>query len=119
MNHARILDLVGFNANLQLAHWQADTVTNEHRALGDLYDALAGMVDTLAEVVMGKDGSNDFDDAQLVLKARMDLGGLLEEGQKIITEARAELALPQDEDLANILADMSAAICKARYLLKV
>jgi hypothetical protein len=46
--------LVAYNGSLQIAHWMANTVTNEHKALGDLYESMVGFVDEFAEVYMGK-----------------------------------------------------------------
>ena len=50
-----IARLVAYNGSLQIAHWRADTITNEHKALGDLYDTMVEKTDDFAEVFMGKE----------------------------------------------------------------
>ena len=119
MNSAKFIELLGWNDNLKVAHWQADTVTNAHKALGDLYDAIAGFTDDLAETAMGKVGSRDFAPAMVAITPSVDHASLLSDGLEVLAECRAELTPGVDDDLLNILADMSAAINKAKYLLKL
>lgn len=104
--------MMGFNTALQMSHWQADTVTNEHKALGDLYGALVGLLDEFAEVYMGRYGALEFQKIQ-VEKLKKPCS----EGLEIVEELKEEL----DEDqigLENIVADMEIALLKAKYLLK-
>lgn len=119
LSRKNIVDLMGFAANLRVAHWQADTVTNTHKTLGDLYEAIDGLTDDLAEMAMGKDGSVEFPEANLVLKPGVSLAELLQAGLNVLSNARAECVPGVDDDLLNTLADMSAAINRAKYLLKV
>ena len=120
MNHEHITSLIAFNANLQLAHWQADTVTNEHRTLGDLYDRMTELTDDLAEVCLGKDGNRDFPPGEVIqLTVNAKLPILLGAGLSLLKDMRAELTAGDDDDLLNIIAEMSSAINKSRYLLKI
>lgn len=119
MNSSHITALMALNANLQIAHWQADTYGNTHKAIGDLYGSLTGLLDDLAEVHMGKTGSTTFPEGEVIeLRAEPDIGILLREGLEILNELRASLKQGEDDDLLNIVADMSAAVNKAKYLLK-
>ncbi len=119
MNTIRFIELLGWLDNVKVAHWQADTVTNTHRALGDLYDAAAGLVDDLAELAMGKSGSREFVSQQVLVIPNVGLAELLAEGLEIVAECRTECAAGVDDDLLNNLADISATINKAKYLLKL
>lgn len=108
-------DLVMYNAALQIAHWQADTITNEHKVLGDLYETMTGFTDTLAEIYMGKDQVIKFisdmvlEDVSIAPCAK---------GLEIIDELRQYCVQGEDDDMLNTIADMSAALNKAKYLLK-
>lgn len=120
MNHAHLTSLLALVANLHIAHWKADTYGNTHRVLGDLYSGLDDLTDQLAECAMGKDGSIDFPRNEAVQFNFTDnAADLLAEAAEIFSEIRAELSTPNDDDLLNIVAEMSAAINKAKYLLKV
>lgn len=104
--------MMAYNTALQMAHWQADTVTNEHKALGDLYEALVGLLDQFAEVYMGCYGVLEFQKMQVEKLKRPCSEGLM-----IVEELKSEI----DEDdigLENIVADMEIALNKAKYLLK-
>jgi DNA-binding ferritin-like protein len=118
MNSKHILNFVAFNANLQIAHWQADTKLNTHKALGDLYDEMIDLTDKLAEVNAGKIGNTDFDGAEMNLTPGVAIKELLAEGMSNVAAARAELTTGIDDDLMNILADMSTAINRALYFIK-
>ena len=119
MNSDNILSLVGFNANVQLAHWQADTKTNTHEALGKLYEGMVALTDDLAEISLGKNGNREFQIHQIVLTPNTDLSGLIQLGLSILEDIRAELKVGIDDDLLNIVADMSAIINKTKYLLEL
>lgn len=108
-----ICDLVAYNASLNIAHWRADTKSNEHNALGSLYDALVGETDKFAEIYMGKYGVVSFSTCELT-----DIKDAPAEGLKIVEELQSHFKAGEDDDLLNSLADMSAALNKAAYLLK-
>jgi len=107
--------LVAYNGSLQIAHWLADTVTNEHKALGDLYESMTGLVDTFAETYMGKYGMVTFpDDCEI-----SDITDApCSEGLDLVKDLQDNFKAGEDDDLLNILADMSTALHKAKYLLK-
>jgi hypothetical protein len=105
--------LVAYNGSLQIAHWMADTKSNEHKTLGDLYDSMIELTDKFSEVYMGKFGVITFPDdcnVEDITKAPIAVGlDIVSEGQK---------EYKKEEDLMNILADMESALNKAKYLLK-
>ncbi len=114
-----IPELVAYNANVRLAHWQADSVGNAHRTLGDLYGALDGLTDDLAELVLGKAGTRALPGATLELVSGYDTGRLIGDGLGTVAELREAMEPGVDDDALNVLADMSAALNKAKYLLRV
>lgn len=118
MSHLKdpIGELNAYTASLRLAHWKANTVTNEHKTLGDLYDTMSDLVDSFAETYMGRYGSETFD---IPPKPIIDISDApVAEGCEIVEGLIAELKAGQDDDLINIAADMQGALNKARYLLK-
>lgn len=119
MKSAHVISLLAFNANLQLAHWQADTVTNAHETLGELYDAVQSLTDELAEVNAGKENSTVFQREAIQLMPNVGHATLLATGLTICADIEAELDPVKDSDLANIVADIKRAINRARYKLKV
>lgn len=116
--HTLILELAGDNARLQLAHWRADTKTNEHEALGNLYEAIAGLVDRLAEVSMGADDNRNFASVDVTLDPDTEPKDLLDSmkstGDKLVAKAKAD----GSEDLQNIAADVVENINRTLYKLQ-
>jgi hypothetical protein len=105
--------LVAYNGSLLMAHWAADTVTNEHKALGDLYDSMVELTDSFAEVYMGKCGVVEPTEQTITV-----LSNPTEEGLSLVEDLLSNFTEGEDDDLINILADMQAALHKAQYLLK-
>lgn len=110
-----IAKLVAYNGSLQMAHWLADTVTNEHKALGDLYESMVGLVDDFAEVYMGSYGMVTFPKDAVICDITEAPAS---EGIELVEELKTYFKAGADDDLINILADMSSALHKAMYLLK-
>ena len=117
--NAIILRLVAFQTNLLLAHWQADTLTNTHKVLGDLYETVSGKVDALAEVSMGKDNDREFPEEAFEVAPNMPLNELLMFGMGVLASFRATCTPGEDDDLLNISADISAAVNRTRYFLRI
>lgn len=117
MNATNIISLLAFNANLQLAHWQADTLTSAHETLGKLYLELGELTDSLAEVYFAKSGNTNFEPAEINLVPNATHADLIATGLKIVGEIESSL-VEADTDLANIAADIRIAINRAKYLLK-
>lgn len=116
---AHITELVTFAANVQISHWEADTLTSAHETLGKLYSRLIAEVDTLAELYMGKTENRTGFAATVNLADNADLADLLDSGLDIVNRARTGTVAGKDDDILNVLADISAAINHTRYLLRV
>ena len=109
-------ELAAMVTNVQLAHWAANTQTNEHEALGQLYSDLAALVDTFVETYAGKTG--ELPSGVAVVQVETDLGALIDQSLETVEQVKAEFSVGDDDDLLNILADIEAAWNKTRYLLK-
>lgn len=117
MKKQLLLSLVSVNVNLRLAHWQADTITNAHRVLGDLYEDMDELIDELVEVVIGKDLDVSFPELSINLVPNAAPKDLLAVGLATVRSLR--VPFNADEDVLNLLADMEGKINRAKYLLKV
>lgn len=115
-----LVRMMGFHATVWLSHWKASTATNEHKALGDLYESWGDQLDGLAELCMGKarDRSMPENDT-LRVGATEDYAELIDEGIRMVASMRSECTPLEDDDVLNVLADMSHALNKAAYLLEI
>ena len=108
---------LGYLSHIRTFHWNADTKTNEHNALGKLYDQLDELLDTYVETYIGKCGGKVTDD-DLDSCGCTDNGELVDYGCQLVDESRVNFEAGDDDDMLNILADMETALNKARYFLK-
>ena len=115
----QIAELLAFKTNVQLAHWQADSRTNDHATLGKLYEQLDEQVDLYTETVLGKAGTREIEASNIVLTAKADYSELLKAGLDTVAAACAEFKQGEDDDVRNILADITGAINHAKYLLNL
>lgn len=116
--NALAVELAGLNANLQLEHWKADTNTNTHKALGDLYDNMINLIDEFAEVSMGFKGTRRMPSQTLTLAATGNPKALLRKikdvAERIVENAKTAKA----DDLQNLGADILAAVNRTLYKLQ-
>jgi hypothetical protein len=109
-----ILTLLHSITNTHILHWQAPTLS-EHQALGDFYDGLSDLVDTLAESMMGK--------YQTMLTFPTTYHGPAATGLEELTTlgeyfAQGRQDLPQDSEIQNICDEIAALIDQTTYKLK-
>ncbi len=112
-----IIKLLGQLPTLRVAHWQASTKTNEHKALGDLYESLDGMIDDFVETLMGLEGSRNLESQKFTIEARNSFTDVVKAVRGLINTLVSETK--DDADLNNIAADMRQAVNKACYLLEI
>ena len=96
---------------LRVAHWNADTSTTEHEALGELYDSWEDGMDQLVEAMCGKRGCK-------VAEESLGNSELAEQALAALAGVKVGLDCEADADLCNIVADMENSVNKGRYLLK-
>jgi len=108
---------LGFDSSLRVAHWNANTATNEHKAIGELYSSMSDLIDDYAEICLGKHGGK-VTAPEFTKAPTDDNAAMIQAGSDCVAKERATLKQGVDDDLLNILADMDTALNKARYLLK-
>jgi DNA-binding ferritin-like protein len=107
--------LLAYVSNVHVAHWLANTVTNEHKVLGDVYDGMEGLTDDFAEVYMGKYGVISFPEDG---KIEDITAAPITKGLEIVAHVQSMFEAGTDDDLLNIIADMMSLLNKSKYLLK-
>lgn len=116
-----LVELIGYHASVWMSHWAAPTQTNEHKALGDLYESIGDLLDDLAELTMGKLRSLEIPEKyQLTVGSTSDnYTPLIDRGLELVKQYRALCRQGEDDDVLNLLADMSHALNKASYMLQL
>lgn len=109
-----ILTLLHSVTNTHILHWQATTLS-EHQALGDFYDGLSDLLDTLVESMQGK--------YQTILQFPTTYHGPSATGLEELTAlgeyfAQGRNDLPQDSEIQNLCDEIAALIDQTTYKLK-
>ncbi len=111
-----VTSLLSLQASLQVAHWNASTLLNDHEALGELYDAIAELSDKFVEAYCG--AKHEWVKVGELHSCGSTLTEVLDCGIEAVKSLRSGLSEESDASLLNILADMDGAINKARFILK-
>lgn len=112
-----IVRILGLLPTLRVAHWQASTKTNEHKALGDFYEALDGLVDDFTETLMGLEGDRSLPAQKTSIETDNAFIGVVKELRSLINTLVGDTS--GEADLNNIAADMRQAVNKVCYLLEI
>lgn len=111
----RIVSLLFALSNLKIAHWQAPTKTNEHRALGDLYDTASDLLDTLTEKLIGNTKDRGFPESTGRIGGQDGYTKLVDEIRTLVTGLYDDLK--DKPGLSNIAQDLVAAVDNADFFL--
>jgi len=99
--------------NTHFFHWSTGSYA-QHKALGNYYDKIVELVDTLAESYMGKYGK--LTTFPSVYHQPKDPIKYMESLQNFVADARQDL--PQDSELQNIIDEIADLINSTTYKLK-
>jgi hypothetical protein len=100
--------------NVHILHWQTKSYP-EHQALGTFYQELPELIDTLAEVIMGKyDMTFTFKDSYYTPAANGKAE--LEALKRYVMEERQEI--PQDSEIQNEVDNIANLINQTLFLLR-
>ena len=115
-----IINLLKIQNQLRILHWQTLSYA-AHKALGNAYEDLDGLVDDLVEVHQGKYGRITFEtpiDLGLVNQDEIDLEDVLIQLNDYLSGPFAEMHDPvKDTDCLNIRDEILAVVNRLRYLL--
>jgi hypothetical protein len=109
-----LLTLMHSSTNTQILHRQTRSFA-EHTALGEFYEAIIPLVDTLTESIQGLDGE--------IIDYPVDYYGPASSGLEELTSLKEYVAeerkgLPQDSEIQNIVDEVAALIDSTLYKLK-
>jgi hypothetical protein len=115
MNYGEfLLTLMHSSTNTQILHRQSRSFA-EHTALGEYYEAIIPLVDSLTEAIQGLEGE--------IIDYPVDYYGPASSGleelvslKEYVSEERKEL--PQETEIQNIVDEIAALIDKTIYKLK-
>jgi len=108
-----ILSILHTVTNTHILHWQSKSFS-EHTALGEFYDSLSDLVDTLVESMQGKYQTILQFPATYHAPAASGLEELQVFGQYF---AQGRQQLPQDSEIQNICDEIAALIDQTTYKL--
>lgn len=115
-----ILNLLKLANQLRIFHWQTDSYA-QHKAFGDAYDSLSGLIDELVEVHQGKYGNLKYPSPagiELYNSEELDVNSVLEEVANYLSTTFTEMHdSVKDTDCLNIRDEILAVINKLKYLL--
>jgi len=115
-----IVNLLKIQNQLKILHWQTMSYA-AHKALGNAYEDLDELIDSLVEVHQGKYGRLTFEtpiDLGLVNQDEIDLDDVLVQLNDYLTGLFNEMHdSVKDTDCLNIRDEILAVINKLRYLL--
>jgi len=115
-----IVNLIKIQNQLRILHWQTLSYA-AHKALGNAYEDLDELIDSLVEVHQGKYGRLTFEtpiDLGLVNQDEIDLEDVLIQLNDYLSGPFNEMHDPvKDTDCLNIRDEILAVINKLRYLL--
>jgi hypothetical protein len=115
-----ILNLVKFQNQLRILHWQTDSFA-KHKAFGKTYEDLDGLIDSLVEVYSGKYQKLSLSPGtsiELLNTDSLDVDNVLNEVTEYLsTSAVEELNPEKDTDLLNVRDEILAAVNRLKYLL--
>jgi len=115
-----IVNLLKVQNQLRLLHWQTTSYA-AHKALGNAYDDLDELIDSLVEVHQGKYGRIVFEtpiELNLVNRDEIDIEDVFMQLNEYLTGPFNEMHdSVKDTDCLNIRDEILAVINKLRYLL--
>jgi hypothetical protein len=115
-----IVNLIKIQNQLRILHWQTLSYA-AHKALGNAYEDLDELIDSLVEIHQGKYGRITFEtpiDLGLVNQDEIDLEDILIQLNDYLAGPFAAMHDPiKDTDCLNIRDEILAVINKLRYLL--
>ncbi len=105
---------------LRILHWQTKGFAR-HKAFGETYSDLDGLIDDFVEISMGKYGRFSLSDSEKTLNLKniteLELGLFLKTMKGKLIEMTSQLSSDKDTDLLNLRDEMLGLVNKLSYLL--
>ena len=115
-------DIIEFSLNLlnqvRVFHWMTTSYA-QHKALGDLYEALSDNVDTLVETYIGNKDRQQMITFQIQTSANSDLTHLSMFLKQAYNDLKVFRGQIKTTEIQNVIDELSTNINQAVYLLKL
>lgn len=111
---------LGLQLQFRILHWQTKGYAR-HKAFGEIYETLDGLMDEYVEICMGKHGrftlDNSTDTIQMSNLTDLNIVEFLQAAKNRLIGFNNELSKEKDSDLLNLRDEMLGSINKLAYLL--
>jgi hypothetical protein len=117
-SHAQVaVDGLSLLDQIRVWHWQV-TIGDLHKALGDFYDSISGLNDTLVEAVMGKYGRFNVKGTKSQILVDYDVDtfdSAISQYESLYTNEYRRL-FKADPEICNIIDEIVGEMQKLKYL---
>jgi len=107
-------------AQFKILHWQTKGYAR-HKAFGEIYETLDGLIDEYVEIYMGKHGRFVLDDSSNTIHienlSNINIVDFLQSAKNKFITLSKELSQEKDTDLLNLRDEMLGSVNKLAYLL--
>lgn len=113
-----IQKILNFQNEIKLHHWGTNSYS-QHKALGNLYETLDGLLDTFAETYMGTRGKGEINEIRSLSfngPAKTNPINVLNSFEDYL-KTEVETELQGESALLNIRDEMLASVQQTKYLL--
>ena len=113
-----IQKILNFQNEIKLHHWGTNSYS-QHKALGNLYETLDGLLDTFAETYMGTRGKSEINEIRSLSfngPAKTNPINVLNSFEDYL-KTEVETELRGESALLNIRDEMLASVQQTKYLL--
>lgn len=122
MGNELLIQFIGLQEQLRVLHWQTKSYAR-HKAYGDKYGDIGGLVDSFMEIYMGKYGRTEFDGGEGVITIKntntLDLNQFFKSNLEFLISLSDKLDNKKDSDLLNLKDEMMGELNQLKYLLSL
>ena len=113
-------ELIQIQQQLRIFHWQTKSYAR-HKAYGETYEALGGLIDDFVETHMGKYGRFQLEQSSVELTNTSDISvrEFIDSSIQFLIGMTETLDNQKDTDLLNIRDEMLGSLNKLKYLLSL
>lgn len=119
MREEIILRLVQIQNQFRFLHWQT-IADGKHRAYGQIYENLTGLIDDFAEACMGKHGRFEFEPEFAIMFQdikQLSIQNFLDGITEFLVSITDHYDPKYDSDLLNLRDEMLLQVNKLKYLI--
>lgn len=110
--------LIAMQSQFRVFHWQTESFA-QHKAFGEAYETLEGLIDNFVEIYQGKNGIQNPADGLKIKLENLDNDPveMIDVFIDYLQDDLTSMVDKKDTDLLNIRDEMLGALNKTKYLL--